>query len=92
MAKPPSDYLAVISIAGGAGSWARDPDREKAIKRVIGIFKSDFKSIIKIAKGTKIKIDLLDVTGHNDVWWDSRGYWIGEQPLHCPIERLEHTY
>lgn len=88
-----TDYLAVISIAGGMGSWARDPDKDEAIKRVARIFRQDFDKIVRFKKGMTINIDVLDVAGHDKVWWDARGFYTkNDKPFSGPVEVIEHTY
>lgn len=89
--KPASDYLAVISVSG-IGSWARFPDKEKAISSVIRLFKQDFKSCFKMEKGKQINIDVLDVTGHDTVWWDDRCFYTkDDKPFDGPVERIQRT-
>lgn len=93
MADEAKDYLAVINVMG-TGSWARGPDKEKAVKDVIRIFKRDFKTYFVLKKGTKLHIDLLDVTGHDNVTWDETGYWSndkGGKPFEPTIERIVHV-
>lgn len=91
MAKKAKDYLAVLSIAGGIGSWARYPDRETAIKEVARIFRLSYRGIIKIKKGDAFNIAVIDVTGHKTVWWDANYFYDGETKL-GPIEHVKHTY
>lgn len=86
-----SDYLAVITVCG-VGSWARDPDREKAIKSVVRTFKRDFKNYFDLKKGSKLTIDVLNVTGHDKVWWDDRCFFTkDDKPFDGPVERVSHT-
>jgi len=89
MAEQAKDYLAVITV-NGVGSWARDPDKETAIKRVVKLFKSDFKTYFKLEKGKKITIDVLDVTGQDTVWWDDRCFYNkDDKPFDGPVERVQ---
>lgn len=91
MAEQAKDYLAVISM-GGAGSWARDTDKEKAIKSVMRLFRQDFCNYYKLEKGKTINIDLLDVTGHDKVWWDDTGFYTNSKtPFAGPVERIQRT-
>jgi hypothetical protein len=91
MADTAKDYLAVIDVMG-VGSWARDPDKEKAIKNVVRLFKQDFKTYFKLPKGKVINIDVLDVTGHGTVTWDSAGFYTkDETPFVGPVERIKRT-
>jgi hypothetical protein len=99
MAEQPSgqDYLAVINV-GSAGSWARDAVKEKAIKSVVRTFKQDFCKLYKLPKGTKITINVIDVTGHDKVYWDDSGFYTrepdepGKNRIDRKIERVVHTY
>lgn len=93
MAEQPSekDYLAVITVSG-AGSWARGSDKEKTIKSVIRLFRHDFKTYFKLEKGKTVTIDLLDVTGHDKVWWDDRCFYTkDDKPFDGPVERVQRT-
>jgi hypothetical protein len=98
MANTAKDYLAVISN-GGVGSWARFPDKAKAIAEVARRFKSDYCGVFKLPKGTKVTIDVVEVTGHNTVWWDANYFYDGDvedksEPhrLNRPVEKIQHTY
>jgi hypothetical protein len=86
------DYLAVIDVSG-VGSWARGPDKAKTIKDVVRIFKQDFKSHFVLKKGTTLHIDVLDVTGHDKIRWDCRGFWNDDvnKPFASPVERVTVT-
>ena len=86
-----TDYLAVINVSG-AGSWARDPDREKAINSVIRLFRRDFINYYKLKKGMKVAIDVLNVTGHDKVWWDDCNFYTkNDEPFNGPVERIQRT-
>jgi hypothetical protein len=91
MAHRAKDYLAVISN-GIAGSFARGADREKAIKDVARIYRNDFRDFYKFKKGVKVVINVVDVTGHDDIWWNESGFFVGDQKLDRTIERVEHVY
>lgn len=92
MEPPLGDYLAVITV-NGVGSWARDPDKAKAIKNVVRRFRADFKSYFKLPKGTEINIDVLDVSGHDQVWWDDRCFYTkDDKPFTGPVEVVKHTF
>jgi len=91
MAEQAKDYLAVITV-NGVGSWARETDREKAIKNAIRRFKADFNTYFKLEKGKVINIDVLDVTGQDTVWWDDRCFYTkNDKPFDGPVERIERT-
>ena len=88
-----SDYLALINV-NGLGSWARGPDKEQTIKRVIGMFHGDFKSILKPeSKKPKIKIKVYDLANYDQVWWDEYGLYDGDDKhIDAKAEIIEHTY
>jgi hypothetical protein len=88
--QPEKDYLAVISVSG-AGSWARGPDKEKQIKRVLRLFKQDFKNYFKLEKGKEVHIDVLDVTDHETVTWDDFGFHSKSKAPLGPVERVVRT-
>lgn len=71
------DYLAVIFIAGGS-SWGRSPKKEEAIKNAVRIYKSDWGKLFKIKRGDNVVVNVLDVFPHDQVAWDSRGFWTGD--------------
>ncbi|USM11507.1 hypothetical protein vBCbaSRXM_62 [Citromicrobium phage vB_CbaS-RXM] len=79
------DYLAIILVGAGS-SYARGPDKEDVVKRVMKIVFSDWKSLFDL-KGQTVSVNLYDVTGHDDVYWEARGVFAA--PDHTPIERLE---
>lgn len=98
MANKANDYLAVISVSG-CGSWARFPDKAKAIEQVARRFRLDYRGVFKVKKGTKVTISVVDVTGHNTVWWDANYFYDGDHPdkdephrLNRPVENVQHTY
>lgn len=90
MAEAPRDYLAVIDI-GGAGSWYRGPDREKAIKNAISTFRRDFKNYFKLEKGKPVKVNVLDVTGNDKVWWDCLGFHGDNKDAPMKLEVIDRT-
>lgn len=98
MANKASDYLAVISTSG-VGSWARFPDKAKAIAEVAKRFRLDYRGVFKIKKGTTVNIDVVDVTGHDTVWWDANYFYDGDHEdksephrLNRPVEKVQHIY
>ena len=91
-----TDYLAIIMVGGCAGSFARDPDKAKAIAAVARIFKRDFRNYYKLPKGQTITINVIDVTGYDEIAWDESGFYIGSvegaKRIDRPIERVVHTF
>lgn len=83
-----ADYLAVILV--GVGScWGRSPDKETAIKTAVRVYKKDAGSVFKIRKGDKVTVNVIDVAPHDQVTWDSRGVWVGDERLDRKIEQVE---
>jgi hypothetical protein len=46
----------------------------------------------KLKKGDKITVNVVDVTDHDEVWWDSNSFYVGENKLDRTIEKVEHVY
>jgi hypothetical protein len=92
MAEQAKDYLAVINC-GGAGSWARESDKEKAIKNVIRLFRKDFKNYVKLEKGKSLNIDVVEVTGtgSGNVRWDDRSYYTDDKETIIAVETVKRT-
>lgn len=89
-----SDYLAIIPGPMGSGSWARDWERATAISRVIKIFRSDWKSLLKPKSGNKVKVTIwvYDIEGYDEVTWDDRFMWGDGKKIEPKCEQIEHTY
>lgn len=79
------DYLAVILVLGGAGSWAREKTKDKAVASAARICRSDFKAV-GIKKSTPLTVNVIDVTGFDDVWWDETGFYQEKTKIDRPIE------
>jgi hypothetical protein len=71
--------------------WGRSPDKEKAIKNCLHAYKQDAGTIFKIAKGDEVVVNVVDVSPHNQVWWDNRGVWVGEEKLDRKIEQINRS-
>jgi len=93
MTKTERDYIAIVSLMAGAGSYARGKDRDEVIERVKRITKADWKSMFPKAfkKGQVIKANVLDVTGYDQVTWDSSIYVDGK-PFPGKIEMVDLAY
>lgn len=66
------DFLAIIQINGGS-SWARNPSRDKAISNAAKIFKGDWRGLFNLKKGDERTVELVDVTGYDDISWGYNG-------------------
>lgn len=93
------DYLAVITNQFGGGSWARGADRADAIKRAARFYKKDWSHLFKVGKkGQVIKVNVIDVTGYDQIEWDDRGFWRTDPEtkkliaLDRKVDIVEHTY
>lgn len=84
------DYIAIILVGSGS-SFARGPDKEDCVARVKKTVVSDWSSLFKL-KGSKATVNVVDVTGHDEVWWDDRGVHVeGDPEPALPIEKVEVT-
>ena len=84
------EYIAVILFPYGCSSYARDLDKDQAIKRCAKIAVSDWSHLFKLS-GAKVKVGLYDITDHDDVYWDERGMW-GKGNARIPVlENVEVT-
>jgi hypothetical protein len=72
------DYLAIILVGAGS-SYARGPDRDDCIARVSRMVVADWSSLYDVA-GKEATVNVFDVTGHESVWWDSRGVHTADDP------------
>lgn len=87
------DYLAFILIGGGS-CWGRSPDKEEAIQNAMKSLK-DWDRYYEVYD-VDVRINVIDVTGYAQVWWDDDGIFgqrKGEedpQPekITNPIERI----
>lgn len=88
MTKRTTDYLAVILV--GVGScWGRSPDKEAAVKNALRIYKKDAGSMFKIRKGDKVVVNVVEVSPHDEVSWETDGLWADGEKLDRKIEQ-EH--
>lgn len=88
------DFLAIINVGYGGGSWGRNKDKAAAIVRCAQIVKSDWKHLFKIPKTVKGMV--YDVSGYNDVRWDDFGFYTvidgKAQKIELKGEEFEHTH
>lgn len=82
------DFLVVVSLPYGGGSWARGKDREQTIQDCKRILKQDWKSLFKFKKGSKVLFNVLEVTGYNNVQWDDFGVRVDGKPFTGTIEKV----
>lgn len=85
------DWLVIVNLMAGSGSWARGSDREATIKRAKAITKADWKSLFSFKKGTVIKANVLDVTGYDHVVWGD-SVTVDGKPYKGKIEMVELVY
>ena len=84
------DFLAIIMVGAGS-SYARGPDRQDCIERVKRAAVSDWQTLFDLA-GKEATVNVVEVTGHDSVWWDSVGVHVEGQPdLALPIEQVKVT-
>jgi len=86
------DYLVIVSLPYGGGSWARGSDRDQTIERCKRILKSDWKSLFKFKKGLVVKANVLDATGFDNFEWGHMGITADGKPFTGPIEVVDITY
>lgn len=84
------DYLAVILVGAGS-SWARGPDKADCIARVKKSVVDDWSSLFEL-RGKEATVNVVDVTGHDEVWWDHQGFHVeGNYNPELPIEQVAVT-
>jgi len=90
--QPKPDYLAVILVGGGS-AWGRSHSKDEAIKNALRAYKRDWGTLLKIAKGDQVVLNVLDVAPHDQVSWDHQGWWgkVGDdyEKLDRKIEHIE---
>jgi hypothetical protein len=90
MTKEKRDYLAIILVGSGS-SYARGPDKQDCINRVRRTVVSDWSSLFKL-KGQQATVNVVDVTGHESIYWDDRGVHVeGKEDVALPIEQVKVT-
>jgi hypothetical protein len=84
------DYIAIILVGAGS-SYARGPDKADCIERVKRIAVSDWQTLFKL-DGEEATVNVVDVTGHDEVWWDTVGVHVKGQPdIKLDVERIRVT-
>jgi len=85
------DYLACFNISGGAGSWARNPDKSEAIKKCLHISVSDWQNLYRLYDA-QMSIMVFNVTGYDDIRYGGEyihGYKKGFETKHDLSDKLE---
>jgi hypothetical protein len=86
------EYLAVITTPYGGGSYARSDGsetKEEVARRARRIFISDWKHLFNLKKGAKLKVNIVDVTGLEDIEINDFQITVDGEPIDRPIEILE---
>jgi hypothetical protein len=84
------DYIAIILVGAGS-SFARGPDKQDCIDRVRKIVVSDWSSLFDLG-GKEATVNVVDVTGHESIYWDARGVHVeGKEDIALPIEQVKVT-
>jgi hypothetical protein len=81
------DYL-VVTLIGAGSSYARGPDLEDCLKRLGKIIASDWGSLYDVA-GKECQVNVFDVTGHDDLYWDGRGVHTTVDGKEVTLDRLD---
>ena len=87
------DWLAIVMIGAGS-SYARGPDREDTIERVLRLAASDWGGLYDLSD-QPVSVNVYDVTGFEKVWWDSRGVHTADDPkddAELPYELVERKF
>jgi hypothetical protein len=87
------DWLAIILIGAGS-SFARGPDREDTIRRVVSICASDWGGLFDLSE-KPVSVNVYDVTGFEKVWWDHAGVHTADDPkddAELPHEVVQRTF
>jgi hypothetical protein len=80
-----SDYIAIVRILGGS-SFARGADRGETIKRATRLAKSDWTKLAKFKRGDEIAVQVANLTGCDDVWWDGSNIYRESSREQIPAE------
>jgi hypothetical protein len=86
------DYLAIIWLSSGVGSYYRSSSHHKAIEGVAKRFRNEFSR----EKGDEVIINVVDVKGCGRVYWDDDfeyGFYTkSEEKLNLPIQYVHYIY
>lgn len=67
-----NEWLAIIKV-GDISSWARGADLDEQVARVCRLFKSDWKRLYRLKKGTPVKVIVVDAVDHEVISWGDDG-------------------
>ena len=83
------DYIAIVLISGGS-SWHRAPTEKQALTGVARRLRADWGKLFHLPKGEIVPVTLVDVSGYDDVLWDSSGIWSddGETRTRIAADRI----
>lgn len=87
-----TDYLAVVYTPYGPGSYARssgNETKEQVAQRCRRLFEKEWGSFLKLKKGTRLKVNVVDVTDLDDVSWDNRGFFCGDKYIERHVDLVE---
>jgi hypothetical protein len=69
-----SDFLAVISVQGGGGTYERSPlSRQDAADRCLRLFMLDWGKMVTMKKGDRVQVMTHNVEGHDAVSFETAG-------------------
>jgi hypothetical protein len=69
-----NDYLAIININGGGGSYCRDENLFEAVEGAVRYCVLDWSRYYKL-EGSTVHVEIFNVAGHDRVHWEGgRGY------------------
>ncbi len=83
-----TEYLVVLLVGMGGSSYARGPDKQAQIDRCLQFAQSDWRGFLKPGKH-EVTVNVWDVTGRTDIWWDTRGAFTKEDDTLGPLPAPE---
>ena len=72
------DIIAILLVGAGS-SFGRAPTEEQAIEKCAKTAVADWSSMFDLA-GKEATINLFDVTGHDNIFWDMNGVHPKDDP------------
>lgn len=85
------DYLCIIMVGAGGSSYARGPDKADCIERVKRTAVSDWQTLFDLG-GKEATVNVIDVTGHDKVYWDDFGIHADDDPeAKFEVEKIKVT-
>lgn len=80
------DFLAIVLIGAGS-SYGRASTEDEAVRLATNCLVSDWSHLYNLI-GAEVKVNLYEVTGNDQVWWDDCGVHADNEAEH-PIKTLE---